>query len=65
MVEEVFMSQILQIPLGMMWFRQANKYLENLYLISTSKYGTVTVKKDEKDNSFEKEFDYIIQSLGL
>ena len=59
------------LDLGMEWFRYANKYLENLVQISTSNYGTVTVHKDdkddsfEKDKSFEKEFDYIIQSLGL
>ena len=59
------MSQIFMLDLGMEWFRYANKYLENLVQISTSNYGTVTVQKDDKDNSFEKEFDYIIQSLGL
>lgn len=59
------MSQILDIPLGLQWFRYANKYLENLMQISTTMYGTVTVKKDKKDDSFEKEFDYIISSMGL
>ena len=59
------MSQIFMLDLGMEWFRYANKYLENLVQISTSNYGTVTVQKDDKDDSFEKEFDYIIQSLGL
>jgi len=59
------MSQIFMLDLGMEWFRYANKYLENLVQISTSNYGTTTVQKDDKDDSFEKEFDYIIQSLGL
>jgi hypothetical protein len=59
------MSQILHIPLGMTWFRQANKYLENLVQIHTSDYGTVTVQKEEEDKSFELEFDYIIKNLGL
>ena len=53
------------LDLGLEWFRYANKYLENLYQISTSNYGTVTVQKQQEDRSFEKEFDYIIQSLGL
>ena len=53
------------LDLGLEWFRYANKYLENLYQISTSDYGTVTVHKQQEDRSFEKEFDYIIQSLGL
>jgi len=59
------MSQILFRPLGMEWFRMANKYIENLYLIDTTKYGTVTVKKDQKDDSFIDEFDFIIKNLGL
>lgn len=59
------MSQIFMLDLGLEWFRYANKYLENLYQISTSDYGTVTVHKQQEDMSFEKEFDYIIQSLGL
>ncbi len=59
------MSQILHIPLDLQWFRYANKYLENLIQISTTMYGTVTVKKDKKDDSFEKEFDYIVSSMGL
>jgi hypothetical protein len=59
------MSQIFMLDLGLEWFRHANRYLENLYQISTSMYGTVTVHKQEEDRSFEKEFDYIIQSLGL
>lgn len=49
----------------MTWFRQANKYLENLVQIHTSDYGTVTVQKEEEDKSFELEFDYIIKNLGL
>ena len=59
------MSQIFYLNLGLEWFRQSNKYIENLYQISTSLYGTITVKKQEKDESFKKEFDYIIQNLGL
>jgi len=59
------MSQILFRPLGMEWFRMANKYIENLYLIDTTKYGTVTVKRDQKDYSFIDEFDFIIKNLGL
>jgi hypothetical protein len=58
-------SQILQIPLGLQWFRQANKYLENLCVSSTSKYGTVTVKRDKKDSNFTSEFDYIVSNMGL
>jgi hypothetical protein len=58
------MSQIFEIPLGMDWFRQANKYLENLVQISTSEYGTVTVRRDSEDKSFEQEFDYIITQMG-
>lgn len=53
------------LDLGLEWFRQSNKYLENLIQISTSNYGNVTVHKDEEDQTFEKEFDYIIKSLGL
>jgi len=59
------MSQILFRPLGMEWFRMANKYIENLYLIDTTKYGIVTVKRDQKDYSFIDEFDFIIKNLGL
>ena len=59
------MLQMFLIPLGLEWFRQSNKYLENLIQISTSNYGTVTVHKEDEDKSFEKEFDYIIQSMGL
>lgn len=59
------MSQILSVPLGVDWFRNANKYLENLYQISTTEYGTVTVKRDKEDKSFQDEFDYIITNMGL
>ena len=59
------MSQIFQFQIGLEWFRQSNKYLENLIQISTSDYGNVTVNKEEKDKSFEKEFDYIIHNMGL
>jgi hypothetical protein len=59
------MLQIFQLQIGLEWFRQSNKYLENLIQISTSKYGNVTVHKEEEDKSFEKEFDYIIHNMGL
>ena len=59
------MSQLLQIPLGMEWFREANKYIENLYLTSTSEYGTVTVLKDNNDSLFLDEFDFIIKNMCL
>jgi hypothetical protein len=59
------MSQIFQFDLGLEWFRQSNKYLENLIQISTSNYGNITVHKEEEDQTFEKEFDYIIKSIGL
>lgn len=58
-VRNGLVSQILQIPLGLEWFRMANKYLENLNKISTSDYGTVTVIRDEKDEAFVAEFDYL------
>jgi hypothetical protein len=59
------MSQILMIQLGLQWFRDANKYIENLYQLSTSKYGTITVKRNEKDDKFIDEFDFIIKNMGL
>jgi hypothetical protein len=59
------MLQIFQLQIGLEWFRQSNKYLENLIQISTSNYGTITVHKEEEDKSFEKEFDYIIHNMGL
>ena len=59
------MSQILQITLGMDWFRNSNKYLENLYQYTVSAYGTVNVKKDQKDQTFVDEFDFIIRNMGL
>jgi hypothetical protein len=59
------MSQLLSIPLGMQWFREANKYLENLYIIDTSMYGTITVKNHNKDDSFQDEFDFIIANMGF
>ena len=59
------MSQIFQFDLGLEWFRQSNKYLENLIQISTSNYGNITIHKEEEDQTFEKEFDYIIKSIGL
>lgn len=59
------LSQLLVTPLGMSWFRNANKYLENLYLLGTSEYGTVTVTKHNEDESFKDEFDFIIANMGL
>ena len=59
------MLQIFQLQIGLEWFRQSNKYLENLIQISTSNYGNVTVNKEVEDKSFEKEFDYIIHNMGL
>ena len=59
------MLQIFQLQIGLEWFRQSNKYLENLIQISTSNYGKITVHKEEEDKSFEKEFDYIIHNMGL
>jgi hypothetical protein len=58
------MSTIMQIPLGIQWFRESNKYLENLVQISTSDYGTITVLKSAEDKSFELEFDYVIKHMG-
>lgn len=51
--------------LAMEWFRQANKYIENLYRIDTSKYGYITVKRNENDKGFTDEFDYIVKNMGL
>jgi hypothetical protein len=59
------MSQILVRPLGMEWLRTANKYLENLQVVHTSEYGTVTVQRDINDNDFSNEFDYIVSNMGL
>lgn len=59
------MSQILHIPLGMEWFRNANKYLENLYQCDTTKYGNIIVKKQQFDKEFNDEFDFIISNMGL
>jgi hypothetical protein len=59
------MSQIFELQIGLDWIRQSNKYLENLYQINTSNYGNVTIIKEEEDKSFEKEFDYILQNMGL
>ena len=53
------------LDFGLEWFRQANKYLENLYRIDTSKYGYVTVKRDVKDDEFTDEFDFIIKNMSL
>jgi len=60
----VLMSTILMIPLAMQWFREANKYLENLQVCNVSQYGTITVIKDKKDDSFVDEFDYIVSNMG-
>tara|TARA_R110000824_G_scaffold43_1_gene151 strand:+ start:194 stop:373 length:180 start_codon:yes stop_codon:yes gene_type:complete len=59
------MSQIFELHMNLDWFRQSNKYLENLIQISTSDYGNVTVHKEEEDREFEDEFDYIIKNMGL
>jgi len=59
------MLQIFELQIDLEWIRKSNKYLENLIQISTSKYGNVTVHKEEEDKSFEKEFDYIIHNMGL
>ena len=59
------MLQIFELQIDLEWIRKSNKYLENLIQISTSKYGNVTVHKEEEDKSFEKEFDYIIRNMGL
>lgn len=53
------------VQLGLQWFRDANKYIENLYQLSTSKYGTVTVKRNQDDRKFIDEFDFIIKNMGL
>lgn len=56
---------ILEIPLGMEWFRQANKYIESLYHQTLDKWtGNVTIKKTD-DKGFEDEFDSIIKQLGF
>lgn len=59
------MQQIFRQPLGMEWFRYANKYLENLNVTSISEYGTVTVIRDDDDSDFSSEFDYIVSNMGL
>lgn len=59
------MQQIFEQPMGLDWFRQANKYLENLHVVGTSKYGTITVKRDVDDKVFSDEFDFIVSSIGL
>ena len=64
-IEVILMSILMQIPLSMEWLRMANKYIENLYRIDTSKYGYVTVRRDVKDDKFIDEFDYIVKNMGL
>lgn len=59
------MSILIQMIPSLDWLRMANKYLENLYRIDTSKYGYVTVKRDVKDDKFIDEFDYIVKNMGL
>lgn len=59
------MQQIFEQSMDLDWFRQANKYLENLHVVSTTKYGTVTVKRDVDDKVFSDEFDFIVSSIGL
>ena len=46
------------------WLRVANKYLENLQIHNVSKYGTVKTIRDNKDDSFVTEFDYIASNMG-
>lgn len=59
------MSILIQMIPSLDWLRMANKYLENLYRIDTSKYGYITVKRDVKDQEFSDEFDYIVKNMGL
>ncbi len=52
-------------PTNWEWFRYANKYIENLYVQTINKYGLVQVHRDETDDSFKDEFDYIISNMGF
>ncbi len=64
-IEVILMSILIQMIPSLDWLRMANKYLENLYRIDTSKYGYITVKRDVKDQVFSDEFDYIVKNMGL
>lgn len=56
---------ILEIPLGMRWFCDANKYIESLYHYNIDKWSnTVNIEKTP-DKGFEDEFDSIIRQLGF
>ena len=59
------MSQLIELPLNWGWFRYANKYIENLYVQTISKHGTITVHRDTLDDKFKDEFDYIIENMGF
>ena len=58
------MSTILMISNPLEWLRVANKYLENLQIHNVSEYGTVKTIRDNKDDSFVTEFDYIASNMG-
>jgi len=58
------MSTVLTILSNLEWLRVANKYLENLQVSTVSEYGTITTIRDNKDDSFNKEFDYIASNMG-
>lgn len=58
------MSTILTILNPLDWLRVANKYLENLQVCNVSDYGTVRTIRDNKDDSFVTEFDYIASNMG-
>ncbi len=45
------------------WLRGANKYLENQYDVKDSWGVGQICKKDSFDESFMKEFDYIVDTL--
>ena len=45
------------------WLRGANKYLENQYNVKDSWGVGQICKKDSFDESFMKEFDYIVDTL--
>jgi len=58
------MSTILSLLQDLTWFRMANKYIENLQVHNVSEYGTVKTIRDNKDDSFVTEFDYIASNMG-
>jgi hypothetical protein len=59
------MSQILMVELGLDWFRNANKYIENLKQFCMSRWGDVTILRNENDDKFIDEFDFIIKNMGF